>query len=139
MSSIMGWFGKVYTSSYILDELLTFTKMRVGANKAIDLAETLRTSNKITTLKVEEKPEILADAFVKFRKYADVTGLSFTDCTTLTLRETNKIGSLLSFERNFRTLVPRLVGENYQGGLSRGQQKLLARVAKKYRVPLEGI
>ncbi len=137
ISSLLGWFGKAYTSTYVLDETLTLAKARIGGREAVDLSEKILESEKIVMLGVEERAEILSDALGKFKKYSDLKGLSFTDCTTLSLRENHAIHYLMSFERNFKPLVPRLLGEDYHRTLSENQKQMLATVAKKLGIKLK--
>ncbi len=131
ISSIMGWFGRVYTSTYIVDEVMTLTKARIGGSLAIRVAERIQSSRKITVLKVEEREEVLTASFGKFKKYSDMRGLSFTDCTTLALQDNHKIECLLTFEENFRLLVPMLLGEGYQKILDTEHRRLLTGVAQE--------
>ena len=133
ISAILGWFGKLYTSTYILDELATLTKAKVGGEEAVNLLEYILRSKKISIVSVEAG-ETLEDARGRFRKHEGIRGMSFTDCTTLAIQERMKINSLLSFDSNFRPLVPKLFGERYHENLEDGEREILAKATKKLEI-----
>ena len=136
VSAVLGWFGRQYTSTYVFDETVTLAKTRIGGKQALNLAENILQSKKISILKIEERADILEDALSKFRKHSDMRGLSFTDCTTLALLERLKTKYVLSFDRNFRSFVPVLLGERYSESLTREEFELLLNVMKKLQVKL---
>ena len=137
VSSVLGWFGKVYTSTYVIDETLTLTKAKMGGADAVRLSEDITSSNKITKLNVDGDETILRDALAKFKEYSDVRGLSFTDCTTLVLGERLKIGVLLSFDESFKAFVPMLLGEGYHDSLSEERRDILTKVAQRLGIRLK--
>jgi len=137
ISAVLGWFGKAYTSTYVLDETLTLTKAKLGGREAVKLADSVTSSRRITTVRVEENDDVLGSAFEKFRRLLRVRGLSFTDCTTLALGEKMGIRTLLSFDKNFKPFVSLLLGEGYRSTLSRSQEDLLGRAADKLGISLK--
>lgn len=137
ISMLLGWFGKAFTSTYLLDETFTLAKARIGGKEAVWLADEIIRSKKIVTLKVEERDDISGLAMEKFRKYSSVKGISFTDCTSLSLMKSLDIECLLSFERNFKPLVPKLIGEGYRRSLTDEQMRLLSQVAKKLGINIQ--
>lgn len=128
MSALLGWFGKTYTSTYVLDEAATLTKAKVGGEEAVRLVDGISRSKKISV--VSEDGATLEVAREKFGKHRTMRGLSFTDCTTLAIRERMKINSILSFDSNFRPFVPKLLGEGYGESLQRGERDFLDRAMK---------
>ncbi len=137
VSSVLGWFGKVYTSTYVIDETLTLAKAKLGGKEAVRLAESITRSKRITMVKVDEDEKTLQASLEEFKEHSDVRGLSFTDCTTLVLRKRMKIGILLSFDRNFRPFVPVLLGEGYHEALSNEQRDLVVKVAQRLGIRLK--
>ena len=132
-SAILGWFGKVYTSTYVLDEAATLTKAKVGGEEAVRLVDGIIQSKIISVIEVENG-EILENTRKKFSKHKEMKGLSFTDCTTLTIQEKLKIHSVLSFDSNFRPFVPRLFGEDYNDILNDYERELLVGAMKSLRI-----
>jgi predicted nucleic acid-binding protein len=137
VSSLLGWFGRAYTSSYVIDETLTLAKAKLGGPEAVRLAESILQSKKITKVNVNEDENIFRDSFERFKEHLDVRGLSFTDCTTLILRERMKIRTLVSFDRSFKPFVPVLLGEGYYNSLSTEQRDLLVKVAQRLDIKLK--
>jgi predicted nucleic acid-binding protein len=137
-SSLLGWFGKGYTSSYIVDETITLTKARIGGAEALNLADKLTKSKEIEILRVEEKEDTLVKALERFRKFLDVEGMSFTDCTTLVLIDERQIDALLTFDRNFKSVVPKVgFGEGYHRRLSAEEVTILSVAAKKLGIKIQ--
>ncbi|MGA2664062.1 MAG: PIN domain-containing protein [Nitrososphaerales archaeon] len=135
VSSMLGWFGRVYTSTYVIDEAVTLTKAKMGGPDAVRLADDIMGSKRIARLDVDEAT--VRDALATFRDRSDVRGLSFTDCTTLALVERMKVGTLLSFDGGFKPFVPALLGEGYHGSLSKERRDVLAKVAQRLGIRLE--
>ena len=131
VSSLLGWFGKVYTSTYVIDETLTLTKAKMSGPDAVRLSEDITGSKRISKLNVDADEAIFREALVRFKEHSDVRGLSFTDCTTLVLGEKMRISTLLSFDRRFKPFVPVLFGEGFYDSLSKERRDLLVKVAHK--------
>lgn len=137
ISSMLGWFGKVYTSTYVIDETLTLTKAKMSGKDAVRLSEDIAGSKRITRLNVDRDETIFRDALARFKKHSDVRGLSFTDCTTLVLAERLEISTLLSFDGGFKPFAPALLGEGYNDSLSKDKRDLLTKVAQGLGIRLK--
>lgn len=90
---------RLVTSDYILDEVYTLIRMRVGHRAAVDFGESIRSSR---FFRIE--PVTTADfeaAWRIFRRYDDKP-FSFTDCTSFALMERLKIGTAFTFDRSFQ-------------------------------------
>ena len=90
---------RLITSDYILDEVYTLIRMRVGHRPAVDFGESIRSSR---FFRIE--PVTAADfeaAWRIFRRYDDKP-FSFTDCTSFALMERLKIGAAFTLDRNYR-------------------------------------
>jgi predicted nucleic acid-binding protein len=90
---------RLVTSDYVLDEVYTLIRMRVGHAAAVDFGESIRASRffrveQVTTADFETAWRI-------FRRYDDQP-FSFTDCTSFALMERLKIGVAFTFDRNYR-------------------------------------
>jgi len=68
------------TSNYILDEILTLLKTRLGPSIAIPFGQKLWDQEVSALVRITEEDE--ERAWIVFRQYAD-KGFSFTDCTSL--------------------------------------------------------
>ncbi|MDH2902243.1 MAG: PIN domain-containing protein [archaeon] len=144
LSATLGWFGRAYTSTYVLDEIITLVKAKIGGDMAVELAEYVIGSKRIEILKVDEESndhdtklgKTLHDAVERFKKHRGMRGLSFTDCTTIVLSEKMKIGCILSFDGNFQSFVPRLLGEGYRASLAQNEKEILYKAAKNLGIKL---
>lgn len=90
---------RLVTSDYILDEVYTLIRMRVGHGAAVDFGESLRASRFFRT-----EPVMTADleaAWRIFKRYDDKP-FSFTDCTSFALMERLKLKAAFTFDRNYR-------------------------------------
>jgi uncharacterized protein len=137
----LGWFGRTYTSTYVLDETITLAKAKIGGDKAVELAEYILNSKRIGILAVDDVGEnklgkTLEEALKRFKKHSGMRGLSFTDCTTAALLEKMKIKCILSFDSNFRSFVPQLLGEGYRANLSQNENEILDKAAKTLGIKL---
>jgi predicted nucleic acid-binding protein len=136
VSSMLGWFGKVYTSTYVIDETLTLTKAKMSGPDAVRLSEDITRSKRIARLNVDEDEMVFRDALTMFREHSGVRGLSFTDCTTLVLGRRLKIGTLLSFDRAFKPFVPAVLGEGYHDSLAKERRDLILKLAHRLGIKL---
>ncbi|MBI3317732.1 MAG: type II toxin-antitoxin system VapC family toxin, partial [Candidatus Omnitrophica bacterium] len=92
---------RLITSDYILDEVYTLLRMRVGHRAAVDFGESIRTSR---FFRIE--PVTTADfeaAWRIFRRYDDKP-FSFTDCTTVALMRKESIENIATFDEDFQEL-----------------------------------
>lgn len=90
---------RLITSDYVLDEMYTLIRMRVGHRPAIEFGDSIRTSRFIRIEPVTG-PDLEA-AWRIFRRYDDKP-FSFTDCTSFAVMERLKISRAFIFDRNFR-------------------------------------
>jgi len=57
VSSVLGWFGRAYTSTYVIDETLTLARAKLGGLEAVRLAESMLRSKRITRVNVDENED----------------------------------------------------------------------------------
>jgi hypothetical protein len=95
-SSEIGW---VFTD-YIFDELVTLILLRSrNKTKAIFSGKTLLNSRTIQLFYL--KPETIDRSWILFTKYRDKLW-SFTDCTTISFMQENRISKIATFDKNFK-------------------------------------
>jgi predicted nucleic acid-binding protein len=89
---------RLVTSDYVLDEVYTLIRMRVGHRASVDFGESIQSSR---FFRIE--PVTTADFDVAWRifKRYDDKSFSFTDCTSFALMERLKIRAAFTFDRNF--------------------------------------
>ena len=105
-SMLKGELGEIYTSDYILDEVVTLMLKRTGRLElAIEMGEYILKSPRIRKLRVTE--EIFDDAWKKFKSLKSKP-MSFTDCTSLVLMEKKGIEYIASFDSGFDGLARRI-------------------------------
>jgi len=106
---VKGELGTVYTSDYVFDEAVTVALVRTGRpENALAVGRMILgevTSPFTAILRVGE--DDFNKAWALFPQYAD-RGLSFTDCTSVTLLRTRGIESIVSFDADFDGIVPRI-------------------------------
>lgn len=105
-----GAYGQPYTSDYVLDETVTFTRVRTGSFDAADtVARRMLGDDSFPDVVqlVNVEPDDVTAALETFRRYDDHE-LSFTDATTVALCEARGIDTVLSFDSDFDGLVDRL-------------------------------
>lgn len=103
-------YGQPYTSDYVLDEVVTLTRVRTGSFEAANtVARRILGEdsfpNVLELLHVE--PDEVTAALETFRRYGD-QNLSFTDATIIHLCESRGIDAVLSFDDDFDGLVERV-------------------------------
>jgi len=86
------------TSNYILDEILTLLKTKLGPTIAISFGQKLWDQEVSALLRITEEDE--ERAWSVFRQYAD-KGFSFTDCTSFALMERLDINTVFAFDDHF--------------------------------------
>ena len=103
-----GKLGTAFTSDYIFDEAVTVALARTGrSDLALSMGRMILgelTQPFLVFLRVGE--DIFRDAWNLFSKYAR-KGLSFTDCTSLSLMKMRGIESIASYDSGFDGLAPR--------------------------------
>ena len=96
---LMAGGARLATSDYILDEVYTLIRMRVGHRKAVDFGESIQASR---FLRIEPvTPADFEAAWRIFSRYDDKL-FSFTDCTSFSLMTRLRILTAFTFDRNFR-------------------------------------
>lgn len=91
-------FRALYTSNYILDEVVTLLRLKLGHQVAVAFGENLRRSKVLRRLRVT--PAIEDNAWKIFKKYSD-KDFSFTDCTSFVLMEQEALSTAFTFDEHF--------------------------------------
>lgn len=86
------------TSNYILDEIPTLLKTRLGSPIAIPFGQKLLDEEVSTLVRITEEDE--ARAWRIFCQYED-KAFSFTDCTSFALMERLEIDTAFAFDDHF--------------------------------------
>lgn len=94
-------YRQLYTSSYVVDEVLTRLLYEVGHPAALQALKFLRGSTVLRIVHVTEDDERDADAL--FAKYGDHR-ISYTDCTSRVVMGRLGIETAFSFDRDFDIL-----------------------------------
>ena len=90
----------VHTSNYVIDEVITLIRSRVGHDAAVAFIKGFEIS-KIHVLRITEIDENLAKNI--FTKYRDKK-FSFTDCTSFVLMKNLKLRKAFTFDEHFKQL-----------------------------------
>jgi predicted nucleic acid-binding protein len=93
---ILGY--SLITSNYVLDEIITLLKIRLGPTIAITFGQKLWNQEVSTLVRITEEDEV--SAWGIFRQYED-KGFSFTDCTSFALMERLEIHTVFAFDDHF--------------------------------------
>ncbi len=101
MARIVGGdFGSGVVTDYIFDETVTVVMSRSSsAKKAVTTGEKIKEAFAI--LKIDE--DAFDQAWRIFRNQTDKAALSFTDCTTLAISQSNDIPYLATFDSGFKS------------------------------------
>jgi len=87
----------VYTSNYVIDEVITLIRSRVGHDAAVAFIKGFEIS-RINVLRITEIDEDSAKNI--FTKYKDKQ-FSFTDCTSFALIDRYAINAVMSLDEHF--------------------------------------
>ena len=99
IEKVISQFNKFYTSNYIIDELITLTRVRKLKSKKLNeflsglIEETICPVLRVTR-------EIEKAAWEMFLKYYD-HNFSFTDCTSFILMKENGIQSACTLDKHY--------------------------------------
>jgi len=108
-SIVDGELGTAYTSDYVFDEAVTTALVRTRRpENALAVGRMILgelTAPFIAILRLDD--EAFKEAWRLFPQYAG-RGLSFTDCSSLTLMRTAGIESIASFDADFDGIVSRI-------------------------------
>jgi predicted nucleic acid-binding protein len=86
------------TTSYVLDEVVTFLNSRHQHSKAVRVGNNLRTASPIQLIHVDEA--LFEDGWAYFQQHDDKT-FSLTDCISFVLMRKLEIAEALTFDRHF--------------------------------------
>jgi len=99
-------YGQVFTSDYIFAEVMTLLIMRTNNHKLVyEYGNSILLSDIIDIIKVNDN--IFESAWEKFGKFKDKL-LSFTDCTTLAVMEEMNIVKIMTFDKHFEGIEPKV-------------------------------
>jgi predicted nucleic acid-binding protein len=106
---LQAYSGRLLTTDYILDEMLTLLRSRGYREAALDWGETMFGPNSPAVIHYLTPAEIAA-AWNVFHRFAD-KDWSFTDCTSRVVMESLGVTTAFSFDQHFRqfgtvTVVP---------------------------------
>ena len=86
------------TTSYVLDEIVTFLNSRRQHAKAIRVGDNLLQASNIQLIHVDEN--LFREGWSYFKQYADKT-FSLTDCVSFVLMKRLGIAEALTFDKHF--------------------------------------
>ena len=96
-------FGEIYTSTYVFDELVTLALVRLRNEEfAKNIGDYLLNSIRIQIIILDQKDFL--NSWDLFQKYIK-KGLSFTDCTILSLSTRLKCNLVATFDKHFKGLI----------------------------------
>ena len=98
-AAIESWEGRLVTSNFVFDEIVTLVRGRMGASKAELIGQTLRDSAVAHMARVS--PEDEEDAWELFTRHKDKC-YSFTDCVSFSLMRRLSLGAAISTDRHFQ-------------------------------------
>jgi len=104
--ALKGEYGRLYTSDYVFDEAVTVALVRTGSPRiALDIGNFILSSRKLKIIHVNKT--IFKEAWNIFTKYSQ-KGLSFTDATSIAVMKLYRINYVMSFDKHFNGIVPRI-------------------------------
>jgi predicted nucleic acid-binding protein len=108
VDALTSWDGRLVTTEYVFDELVTLIRYRVGHAQAVAVGDTLRDGK--TCLLVSVEPQDFERAWEQFAGQADQR-LSFTDCTSFAVMRRLKLNTAAALDEDFAvagfTVLPR--------------------------------
>ena len=90
--------GRLTTSNYVFDEIITLVLSRLGHQRAVKVGEVLLDSRTVELVRVEAKDE--KSAWQLFQERQDKT-YSFTDCTSFVLMQRLKLREASTTDEHF--------------------------------------
>ena len=105
-------YGRVMTSDYVYDEVVTLTQRRTGSvADGVAVGRRIRGEQYPDAIELLYASPTLFDTAVEaYETYAD-QNLSFTDAMTVAMVDYHDIGAVLSFDDDFDGVVERLAPE----------------------------
>ncbi|MGQ4834034.1 MAG: type II toxin-antitoxin system VapC family toxin [Candidatus Asgardarchaeia archaeon] len=94
-----GKLGKVVITDYILDELLTYIRKKLGFKISLEVLERILSDENITIEKIDKKDFDLAIFF-----FEELKNLSFTDSTIIAFMKNRNIKKLLTLDSDFKAV-----------------------------------
>ncbi len=106
-------YGRVMTSDYVYDEVVTLTQRRTGSvADGIEIGRRIRGEGYPDAIELLYSSRgLFEDAVEVYERYADQE-LSFTDATTVAMVEHHDVDAVLSFDDGFDGVVDRLAPES---------------------------
>ena len=98
-SSLEQWEGRLLTSNFVFDEVVTLVRARLGAAKAERVGNTLRDPDTVNMVRV--LPEDEEEAWKIFTHPRDKE-YSFTDCVSFALMHRLGLETVLSTDHHFQ-------------------------------------
>ena len=96
---LMEWEGRLVTSDYVFDELVTLIRIRVGHGPAREAGNMLRSEDLARVVAVDQVDRTAA--WRRFAREADKR-CSFTDCTSFALMKRLAIPQAAAVDADFR-------------------------------------
>lgn len=93
------WEGRLVTSNFIFDEVVTLVRFRLGHAAAAKVGETLKDPETVDLIQL--LPEDEEDAWAWFVRHQD-KDYSYTDCTSFALMRRLHIGAAVAVDQHFR-------------------------------------
>ncbi len=100
---------ELITSNYVIDEVLTWLRIRIDHRTALKFAEYVFGSRILHIVYIDKDME--SQALKVFKKYSDKK-FSFTDASSIALLEQLRVKYVLGFDREFKKLGYELLPEN---------------------------
>jgi predicted nucleic acid-binding protein len=102
-------YGRVLTSDYVYDEVVTLTQRRTDDTAAaVEVGRRIRGDGYPDAIELlHASPQRFADAVEAYERYAD-HDLSFTDAMTVAMAAFHDVDAVLSFDDDFDGVVDRL-------------------------------
>ena len=90
--------NRLVSSNFVICETLNYLRTRISYRVSIEFRESVYKSNILEVIPISS--EIEEAAYKIFKKYKD-KDFSFTDCTSFSLMEREKIKKVFSFDHHF--------------------------------------
>ncbi|MBD3160226.1 MAG: PIN domain-containing protein [Candidatus Lokiarchaeota archaeon] len=94
-----GRWGRIVTTNYVLDELLTLICHKIDHQSAVSFGESLRKSELVTFF-IDEQWEKHAWNYFKTLENSEI---SFTDCTSFVVINRLNVDYVFTFDRHFKS------------------------------------
>ncbi|MBN2496422.1 MAG: PIN domain-containing protein [Deltaproteobacteria bacterium] len=98
-AELPGWEGRLLTSDYVFDELVTLLRYRAGHREAIEVGNALRDGSLARLIALQ--PQDLDQAWRRFGQERDKR-YSFTDCTSFAAMSRLGLDTAFATDEHFR-------------------------------------